>query len=88
MALTDATTFKAQVAIAATALTTAYKDSVSVAVATEIRNPKHPLRKLDKYFNFDPATGIVSADDAYIDACYAGETPNKGSQFDIITDPA
>ena len=86
MAIIDATAFKVQTAAMAAALTAAWKDSAKTEVAATIRNPLHPLRQYSKFFTFDAATGIVSADDTYVDACYAGLAPSKGSQLDKITD--
>jgi len=86
MTLVTAANFKAAVATAAVDLTTIWTDTVDTRTATEIRNPKHALRQLEKLFLFDPVTGIVTSDDAYIDAAYAGSTPNKGGPFDHVTD--
>jgi hypothetical protein len=83
MAIVDAATFKTQVATAAAALTTAIQDDTDTMVAREIFNRMTGLRQIEKLFNFDPATGVVSSDDTYIDACYAGAFPNKGTQFDV-----
>ena len=85
MAIVSAATFKAEVANMATALTVCYKDSVEVAVALEISNNGHPLRRLDQLFLFDPVTGIVAANDAYIDAAYAGLAPSKGNELAVNT---
>lgn len=85
MSIVSAAVFKTQVAAMATALTTAWKDSVATEVAASIRNPLHGLRQVDKFFSFNPATGVVTSDDGYIDSVYAGDTPNKGSQLDITT---
>ena len=86
MALISAAAFKTQVAGIATALSVCYKDTVDTRMPTEIRNPKHPLRQIEKYLLFDSATGITTADDAYIDAVYGGATPNKSNPFDFVTD--
>ena len=85
MAIISAADFKTQTALMAAALTLAWLDDGETAVAVSISDPKHPLRKVDKFFNFNPATGVVTADDDYVDAAYAGLTPNKGSQLDKVT---
>jgi hypothetical protein len=85
MSIVIEATFKTQVAAAATALTTAWKDSVKTEVAASIKHPKHPLRKIEKLFNFNAATGVVTSDDAYITAAYAGNIPNKGSKVDVVS---
>lgn len=86
MALIDSTAFKVQTAAMAAAMTAAMADDTDNGVAAEIRNPAHPLRQFEKFFNFDPVTGIVTSDDSYIDDCYAGFAPSKGNQLDIIAD--
>ena len=90
MATPTATVVKAQLALAATALTTAHKDSVLGGVAFEFRNPHHPIRQLERLFNFDPATGVYTSDDAYVDSVYAGFAPNKSIReiHSITNDPA
>jgi hypothetical protein len=82
MALESAANFKAAIATAAADITTAWSDTVLTEIAAEIRNNHHPLRKLKKLFLFNAATGVVTANDAYIDACYAGSFPNVGTGFD------
>lgn len=84
MALATATNFKASVATAAAALTTAWKDTVKTEVAANIAHPSNPLRKIEKLFSFDPATGVISANNTYIDACYAGTIPQVKNPFDVI----
>ena len=86
MALVDATTFKAQVAAMAAALTTAWSDTIKTEVAAEIKNPHHPLRRINKFFLLNGETMVVTADDAYVDAAYAGNFPNKGSGLSIVGD--
>jgi len=85
MAIVSAATFKTQVATMATALTAAWKDSVKTEVAGSIANPLHGLRRVEKFFNFNSSTGVVTSDDGYIDAVYAGETPNKPNALSVIT---
>ena len=84
MALITAAAFKTEVAAMATALSAVYKDSSAARMPLEISNPMHPLRQIDKYFNFDANTGIVTPDDAYVDAAYAGRTPSKANPFDKV----
>ena len=86
MALESATNIKAAIATAAADLTTALQDTVVTHTALEIRHPSHPLRKIEKLFLFNPATGVFTSDDAYIDASHAGMNPQKGSDKDVITD--
>jgi len=87
MTLVTAVAFKAAAATAAADLTTIWTDTVDTRTADDIRNPKHPLRQIEKLFLFNAVTGVVTSDDAYIDNAYAGLTPNKGNPFDVITDP-
>ena len=84
MALVTAVAFKAAVATAAADFTTAMTDTVLTRTALEISNPMHPLRQVEKWFNYNPDTGVVTADDAYIDQAYAGITPSKGNPFDVV----
>ena len=86
MALIDSTAFKAATDLAAVQLTALYQDTLLTGVALEVSNPTHPLRNVEKLFNFDPKTGTVTTDASYIDAAYAGSMPNKSSRFDTITD--
>jgi hypothetical protein len=86
MSLESATNFKAAIALAAAELTTAWQDTVLTRTAEEIRDSKHALRQIEKLFLFNPATGVVTADDDYIDDAYAGEPVNKGNPFDVKTD--
>ena len=87
MALESATNIKAAAALAAVQLAVIWTDTVAAHTALEIRNAKHPLRQIEKMFLFNPATGAVTADDAYIDAVVtAGTAPSKGNPFDVVTD--
>lgn len=88
MALIDATSFKAAIATAAADITTAWTDDVETETAHEISNPNHPLRQLKKLFIYNPATGVITANDAYIDAAYAGAFPAVGAGFDKVSDAA
>ena len=81
MALVTNTVYKTQAAAVATALTTIYQDtSASNKVASEIADPKHPLRDVVKLLNYDPKTGTWTSNDALIDAVYAGANNNKGTR--------
>ena len=44
---------------------------------------KHPLRQIDKLFNYNAATGVYTSDDDYIAAAYAGSTLIKGDTAGI-----
>ena len=86
-ALESAANIKIAAATAAADLTTIWTDTVATHTALEIRNGKHPLRQIEKLFLFNAATGVVTSDDDYIDAVVtAGTAPNKGNQFDVVTD--
>lgn len=87
MAKVTATVFKAQVATAAAALTTALQDDTLTELANEYKPNHHALRRIEKLFNLDKATGVVTADDVYVDAVYAGNTPNKGTEMDGQGEP-
>ena len=84
MALVDKATFQTQVAAMAAALTTAWSDTIKTEIAAEIKNPHHPLRRVNKFFFFNGATGVVTANDSYTDAAYAGNFPNKGNDLDRV----
>ena len=85
MALESAVNFKAAIATAAADITTAWGDTVLTEIAKPIRHNHHPLRKLNKLFILNPATGVVTANDAYIDAAYAGNFPNVPNGLDKVT---
>ena len=88
MALIIESAFKTQIDAAAVALTTAMNDDTLSGVAVEIAHPSHPLRQIKKLFNFDPATGIWTADAEYITEAYAGNSPMKGTRDQqTITEP-
>jgi len=82
MALESATNFKAAIATAAADITTAWSDTVLTEIAAVIRNNHHPLRQLKKLFLFNQTTGVLTSNDAYIDAAYAGNFPSVGSGHD------
>ena len=86
MALISEVNYKAAVALAAAQLTIMYSDTVKTEVAAEIRNPKHPLRRLKNVFLFNPVTGVVTSNDDYITAAYAGNYPTAPAQFDKVAD--
>ncbi len=86
MAKVTATVFKSQIATAAPFVQDALRDDTLTEMAAEFKNPHHPLRKIAKLFLYNPANGAVTANDAYIDAAYAGEYPNVGSGADKIND--
>ena len=86
MAIISATDFKVQTAAMAAALTAAWKDSAKTEMAAEIKNPHHPLRRVMKFFLTDGATGVITSDDGYVDAAYAGNFPSKGNGLDIVAD--
>ncbi len=80
MAKKTATAFKAAIALAATDLNTAFEDGVTAGqMANEFRNATERLRRLDALFLIDPVTGQFTANDAYIDAAYAGNLPMKAT---------
>ena len=89
MALIIEANFVTQIDAAAAALTIAMNDDTLSGVAVEISHPYHPLRKIEKLFNFDPATGIWTTDTNYISEAYAGNLPMKGTrdQQTITTAP-
>lgn len=84
MSLESQANFKTAIGTAAADLTTALQDTVLTEMAEVVRNPKHPLRRIEKLFNLNAATGVFTSDDAYITAAYAGLTPMKGSQMDVV----
>ena len=75
MAQVTAADFKTQVAAMAAALTIAWSDTVKTEVAASLKNPIHPLRQIMQFFIVNNATGVVTANDAYVDAAYAGKYP-------------
>ena len=79
--------FKTQIAAFAAALTDAMADDTLTGMAAEISSPSHPLRQIEKLFIFNPDTGTVKVNTAYIDAAYAGKYLSIESGFDKIADP-
>ena len=87
MALESAINIKAAAALAAVQLSVIWTDTVVTHTALDIRNPMHPLRQIEKLFLYNANTGVVSSNDAYIDAVVTGgEAPNIGNPFDLVAD--
>ena len=78
MARIDATAAKAAAALAAAELTTIMQDDTVAELATENKNNHSPMRGIKKLFLLDPATGVYTANDDYIDSAYAGNFPTSG----------
>ena len=78
MARVDATAAKAAAALAAAQLTTLLQDDTLTELFNDYKQAHHPMRNLESMFLLAPATGVVTANDAYIDAAYAGNYPNSG----------
>jgi hypothetical protein len=78
MARVDATAAKAAAATAAADLTTILQDDTLTELFNDYKQNHHPMRGLENLFLLDPATGVVTANDAYIDAAYAGDYPTSG----------
>ncbi len=88
MALIIEANFITQIDAAAAALTTAMNDDTLSGIALEIQHPYHPLRKIEKLFNFDPVTGIWTTDTDYIGEAYKDNIPMKGTRDQqTITEP-
>ncbi len=75
---------KTQAAAIATALTLIWGDTVDTRVNLKLTDPTHPMRRLEKLLNFNPATGVVTSDDVYITGAYDGKHINKGSKLDVL----
>ena len=84
MAIITATAFKAAVALAAAEFTTMMQDDTLTETTATLRNKHHPLRSWMKFFNYNKSTGVTTADDAYVDAAYAGAFPNQGTDMDFV----
>ena len=84
MAIISAAAFKAAVALAAAEFTTMMQDDTLTETTPILRNNHHPLRNWIKFFNYNKSTGVVTADDAYVDAAYAGAYPNQGNDLDFV----
>lgn len=78
MAIESEANFKTAIGTAAADLTTALQDTVLTEPAAIVVDSKHPLRQIDKLFNYNAATGVFTSDDVYITAAYAGNTLIKG----------
>ena len=86
MALESATNFKAAIATAAADLTTALQDTVKTELAAEVKNPQAALRRINKLFILDLATGVYTSNDAYIDLAYAGTREIVGAKINGVGD--
>ena len=75
MARVNATAAKAAAATAAADLTTILQDDTLTELFNDYKENHHPMRGVENLFILDPATGVVTANDAYIDAAYAGGYP-------------
>ena len=74
MAKKDATTFKAAIAAAEVQINLALADDTTAGeMALEFRNGFEQLRKLENLFVLNEADGQYAANDAYVDAVYAGK---------------
>lgn len=80
MARVDATAAKAAAALAAVQMTTILQDDTLTELFNDYKQNHHPMRGMEDMFLLDPATGIVTANDAFIDAAYAGNYPNSGRE--------
>ena len=70
MARVDATAAKAAAALAAVQMTTILQDDTLTELFNDYKQNHHPMRGMEDMFLLDPATGIVTANDAYIDSAY------------------
>ena len=86
MAIVTEVNFKAANALAAAQLTVMFQDTVKTEMAVALKQPYQPLRRLEKLWILDPATGVVTSNDDYITLAYAGGFPNVGSQTKAIGD--
>ena len=78
MARIDATAAKAAAATAAADLTTIMQDDTLTELFNDYKENHHPMRGFEKFFTLNTDTGVYSANDAYIDAAYAGKYPTSG----------
>ncbi len=78
MARIDATAAKAAAALAAVQLTAIMQDDTLAELAVENNNNHSPMRGIKKLFLLDPATGVYTSNDDYIDSAYAGNFPTSG----------
>jgi len=75
MARVDATAAKAAAALAAAQMTIILQDDTLTELFSDYKENHHPMRSMDSMFLLAPATGVVTANDAYIDSAYAGNYP-------------
>jgi hypothetical protein len=80
MARINATAAKAAAALAAVQLTTILQDATLTELFNDYKDNHHPMRGLEKLFLLAPATGVVTSNDAFITAAYAGAFPTSGIQ--------
>ena len=80
MARIDATAAKTAVGLAAVQLTTLLQDDTLEELFNDYKQAHHPMRTIENMFLLDPATGVVTANDVYIDAAYDGNYPNSGRE--------
>jgi len=78
MARITATAAKAAAATAAADLTTILQDDTLTELFNDYKESHHPMRGVEKLFLLDPATGVVTSNDDYIDSAYAGNYPTSG----------
>ena len=78
MARVTAVAAKAAAATAAADLTTIMQDDTLTIPAVENKNNHSPMRKVEGLFLYNAATGVYTANDAYIDSAYAGNFPTSG----------
>jgi len=75
---------KTAAAAAAVQLTLILGDSVDTRCHGFLYHPSHPMRKIEKLFNFNPLTGVVTSDDVYITAAYDNVEEKKKSEFAVL----
>ena len=78
MARITATAAKAAAALAAVQLTTIMQDDTLAELAVDNKKNHSPMRGIKKLFLLDPATGVYTSNDVYIDSAYAGDFPTSG----------
>jgi hypothetical protein len=69
---------KAAAALAAVQLTEILQDATLTELFNDYKENHHPMRGIEKLFLLAPATGVVTSNDAYIAAAYAGSYPTSG----------
>lgn len=75
---------KTAAAAAAVQLTLIFGDSVDTRCHGKLYHPSHPMRQIEKLFNFNPLTGVVTSDDVYITAAYDNVREMKKSEFAVL----